>query len=216
MPCIPGVPVTCIGKVIDGIGGGVGDSVGNALGNSFAEAMRDGAGWVIETTIGWWINVPAIDLQASPAGTIRGYVLWIAAVVATAGVIWQGIALAISRRPEPALNVGRGLFTLAFWGAVGIIGPAAALRAGDAFSSWVLDEAAHGQASDRLIKLASLSSIESPGAVMILGLAMMLVGLIQACLMMFREASLIVLAGVVVLAAAGTFTHATRPWLPRI
>lgn len=216
MPCIPGVPVTCIGKVVDGIGGGVGDTVGDALGNSFAEAMRDGAAWVIQTTIGWWIEVPAIDLTSSPADTIRGYIIWLAAVVATAGIIWQGIVLAVSRRPDPALQVGRGLFTLAFWGAVGIIGPAAALRAGDAFSTWVLSEAAHGQASDRLVKLASLGSIESPGAVIILGLVMMLAGLAQACLMMFREASLIILAGLVVLAAAGSFTHATRPWLPRL
>src|SRR3954451_847711 len=173
--------------------------------------MRDGAAWVIKTTIGWWIAVPSLDLTDSPAATIRTYVLWLAVVVAAAGVMWQGLVLAASRRPEAALDVGRGLFTLAVWSSLGIIGPAAALRAGDAFSAWVLDQAAHGQAADRLIRLASLTGIDSAGAVIMFGLLMMLAGLAQAVLMMFREGALLVLAGVLVLAAAGSMTRGTRP-----
>src|SRR4051812_45059768 len=178
--------------------------------------MRDGAAWVMKTTIGWWINVPALNLTTSPAATIRSYVLWVALVVAVGEVMWQGIILALSRRTEAALDVGRGLFTLAIWSALGIVGPAAALRAGDAFSVWVLDQAGHGQAADRLIRLASLTGIQSAGAVILLGLLMMLAGLAQAVLMMFREGALVILAGVVVLAAAGSMTRGTRPWLPKV
>jgi hypothetical protein len=211
--CIPAIPATCI---IDGAAGAIGGAATGALGNGFADAMRDGATWVIETTVGWWINIPAVDLESSPASTIRGYVLWLAVAVATAGVIWQGILLTLSRKPDPVLNVGRGLFLVALWSAVGIIGPAAALRAGDAFSSWVLGEASGGHAADRLVALASLAPIESTGAVILLGLLMMLVGLVQAVLMMFREGAVVILSGVTVLAAAGSFTRATRPWLPRV
>src|SRR5215213_4041012 len=213
MACIPGLPAACLGNAANSIAGNLATGV---LGNGFADAMRDGAAWVIKTTIGWWINVPALDLTTSPAATIRSYVLWVALVVAVGEVIWQGILLAVTRRPEPALDVGRGLFTLALWSALGIIGPAAALRAGDAFSVWVLDAAAHGNAADRLIRLASLSGIDSAGAVILLGLLMMLAGLAQAVLMMFREGALVILAGVVVLAAAGSMTRGTRPWLPKV
>src|SRR4051812_42084136 len=213
MACIPGLPAACLGNPANGIAGNLATGV---LGNGFADAMRDGAAWVIKTTIGWWINVPALDLATSPAATIRSYVLWVALVVAVGEVIWQGILLTVTRRPEPALDVGRGLFTLALWSALGIIGPAAALRAGDAFSVWVLDAAAHGHAADRLIRLASLSGIDSAGAGILLGLLMMLAGLAQAVLMMFREGALVILAGVVVLAAAGSMTRATRPWLPKV
>src|SRR5215213_3516273 len=178
--------------------------------------MRDGAAWVIKTTIGWWIAVPALDLTRSPAATIRSYVLWVAVAVAVAGVMWQGMVLALTRRPEAALDVGRGLFTLALWSTVGIIGPATALRAGDAFAVWVLDQAAHGQAANRLIRLASLTGIRSSGAVILLGLLVMLAGLAQAMLMMFREGALVVLAGVVVLAASGSMSRSTRPWLPKV
>ena len=176
----------------------------------------DGAAWVIKTTVAWWIEVPAVDLGTTPVDTIRGYVLSLAVVVAVAGVIWQGILLALSRRPQPLLNVGRGLLYLALWSAIGVIGPAAALRAGDVFSDWVLGQAAGGQASNRLIQLASLSGISSAGAVVVIGLLMMLAGLVQAVLMLFREGAVVILAGVVVLAAAGSFTNATRPWLARV
>jgi hypothetical protein len=209
MACIPAIPATCVAD-------GVTDAVTGVVGNAFADAMREGAEWVIKTTVGWWINVPAVDLTRSPAETIRGYVLWLAIVVAVAGVIWQGIQMAISRKPDPLLNVGRGLFLVALWSAVGIIGPALALRAGDAFASWVLSEAAGGRAADRLVGLASLAPIESAGAVILLGLLMMIAGLIQAILMMFREGALVILSGVTVLAAAGSFSTATRPWLPRV
>jgi hypothetical protein len=211
VPCVPAIPVTCVP-----VGDAVGAAAGGVLGNAFAEAMRDGAAWVVRTTIGWWIDVPAIDLAASPATTIRGYVLWLAAAVAVGGAVWQGVVVAVSRRPEPMFMAVRGLFYLALWSAIGIVGPAAALRAGDSFSSWVLGRAAGGQASERLLRLASLSTVDSAGAVIVLGLAIMLLGLAQAVLMMLREGSVVVLSGAVVLAAAGSLTQATRPWLPRV
>src|SRR5215217_3807098 len=173
MACLHGLPPTCVGNDVGNATGGLATGV---LSSGFADAMRDGAAWMIKTTIGWWIAVPSLDLTDSPAARIRSYVLWLAMLVAAAGVMWQGIVLAVSRRPEAALDAGRRLFTLAVWSSLGIIGPAAALRAGDAFSAWVLNEAAHGQAADRLIKLASLSGIQSAGAVIVFGLLMMLAG----------------------------------------
>lgn len=209
-------PASCL---IDGAAAGVGavgDAAAAAVGNQFAEAMADGASWVLRTTIGWWVNVPAIDLQTSPAATIRGYVLWLSLAVATVGMMWQGVMLTLSRRPDPLLGIGRGLFTVALWGAIGIIGPAAALRAGDAFSSWVLNEASSGEATQRLSGLASMAGVTSPGAIILLGLLLMTSGLAQAVIMIFREGAVVVLAGVVVLAAAGSFTNATRPWLHKV
>src|SRR3954454_8380602 len=115
MSCIPIIPASC---VVDGLGGFVGDAATGALGNGFAEAMRGGAQWVIRTTVGWWVDVPAIDLTTSPAATIRGYVMWLAAIVATGGVIWQGILVALTRRSAHLLDVGRGLFVVSLWSAI--------------------------------------------------------------------------------------------------
>lgn len=214
MPCDPLVPVTCV-DLPDPIGE-AGDAVAGAVGNQFAEAMADGAGWVLRTTFGWWVDVPAVDIVSSPAGTIRSYVLWVAVAVATVGVMWQGIRLTLSRRADPLIGVGRGLFVFALFAAVGIVAPAAALRAGDSFAAWVLDEATGGQLAVRLQTVASFAGVTSSGAVIVLGLLMMLSGLAQAVVMIFREGAVVVLSGAVVLAAAGSFTQATRPWLHRV
>jgi hypothetical protein len=127
-----------------------------------------------------------------------------------------GILLAVTRQSAHLLDVGRGLFLVALWSCIGILGPASALRAGDAFSAWVLDRASGGHVADRLLKLAGLNAVNSSGAVIVLGLALMLAGLLQAVLMVFREGAIVVPAGVVVLAASGQFTRATRPWLPKV
>ena len=214
MPCDPLVPATCID--LPNPIGEAGDAVAGAVGNQFAQAMADGAGWVLRTTIGWWVDVPAVDVVTSPAGTIRTYVLWAAVAVATAGVMWQGIRLTLSRRADPLIGVAGGLFVFALFAAVGIVAPAAAMRAGDSFATWVLDESTGGQLAVRLQTVASFAGVTSSGAVIVLGLLMMLSGLAQAVVMIFREGAVVVLSGAVVLAAAGSFTQATRPWLHRV
>ncbi|MCI2238110.1 hypothetical protein MN205_06345 [Kineococcus sp. TRM81007] len=178
--------------------------------------MRDGATWVIKTTVGWWLEVPSIDLAGSPAVQLREYVWWLAIAVAAGSAIWQGVRMAATRRAEPLLDVGRGLVTLALWAGIGITGPALALQAGDAFSVYVLDKAASGRIADRLVQLASLTGVNSAGAVILLGLIAMLAGLVQAVLMIFREGAVVVLAGTLVLAAAGNATQFGRPWLMKL
>ncbi len=213
LACAPATPVTCAPDAVDVLGG---SAVLAPLGDPFAEAMRGGAAWVMESTLGWWVGVPAVDLATSPAVAIRGWVLWLSLAVATVGVMWQGIQLMLSRRPDPLLGIGRGLFTLALWAAIGIAAPAAALRAGDGFATWILDQAGGGDAARRLMALGSLAGVDSTGAVIVLGLLLIFAGIAQAVVMIFREGAVVVLAGVVVLAASGSMTAATRPWLPRV
>jgi hypothetical protein len=210
MSCSPGLdfnPLDCPGAVVDGIA--------SATGNALADAMRSGSSWVLKETTGWWLQVPAIDISASPAAAIRSLTLPLAIIIATAGIIWQGIVMVSSRKKDPLLNVGRGLMTVAVWSAVGITGITIALKASDSFAVAALDSGAQGQAAERLAQIGGLAGVTAPGAIIVLGLVMMLAGLAQALLMMLREGSLVVLAGLVVIAAAGSFSGATRPWLQK-
>ena len=189
--------------------------VAGATGNVFADEMRSGAEWVLKTTIGWWLEVPSINIASSPAGDIRALTLPLAAAVAVAGMIWQGIVMTVSRKRDPMINIARGLMSLAVWSTVGIVGVTLALSASDEMSVAVLNAGAHGHAVDRMATLGSMQGVNSAGVVMVLGFVMILAGLAQAVLMMFREASLVILTGMVVLAAAGSFTNGTRPWLQK-
>jgi hypothetical protein len=181
--------------------------------NGLADSLREGAHWVMDTAMGWWVNVPSIDLKTTPVQQIQGQVRWIAIAVAVAGMTWQGIRMAVSRKPGPIFDIGKGLITMALWSAIGIIGVQFALSAADSYSTWVLDQAAQGQAQEKLTGLAEMAQVQSSGAVIVLSLIMIVAGIAQAVLMFFREGAIIMLSGLVVLAAAGAFTGSTRPWI---
>jgi hypothetical protein len=52
--------------------------------------------------------------------------------------------------------------------------------------------------------------------VVIMSIAALFIGIIQAILLLFRQAALIILAGMLPLAAAGMLTTATRPWFKKV
>jgi hypothetical protein len=217
MSCLTDLdPLKCATNVVGSTIGNAAGSVISSTGDRLAEMMRDGARWVIENTVGWWINVPSIDLNKTPVHDIQRIVFVLAVLVAVAGVMWQGIRMTLTRKPNGFVDIGRGLVTVAAWSALGITGISMALHAADQFSAWVLDQGAQGEVAARLARLAALSGVTSPGAVLVLGFVVIVVGMFQAVLMFLREGALIVLTGLVVLAAAGNFTAATRPWLQRL
>jgi hypothetical protein len=93
--------------------------------------------------------------------------------------------------------------------------PALLLKAGDAWSTWVLQESTGGQFTQRLVSVLTLGG-STPSVVVVLGVIAIIISAVQAVLMLFRQGALIVLAGVLPLAAAGMLTPATRRWFPRL
>src|SRR5262249_56690265 len=74
-----------------------------------------------------------------------------------------------------------------------------------------------GHFTQRLTAILDLGGSKAAAAVVVVfGIAAMIVALIQAVLMLFRQITLIILAGVLPLAAAGTVAPITRPWIRRI
>ncbi len=205
-------PFDCAGAV----GGAVVDKVAGSAVESFADAMRDAAEWVIETTVGWWLYVPSIDLENSPAAKVRGAVLAISVVVAVAGVMWGGLRMAFRRKGEAAWDVGTGLLRLAAVSALAFVAPQLLLNFGDSFSVWVLESSVTGDVADRFVKLAAMGGITSAGVVIFAGIVIIFAGGIQAVLMFLREGGIVILSGLLVLAAAGGFNPATKSWFPKV
>jgi hypothetical protein len=89
------------------------------------------------------------------------------------------------------------------------------LKAGDAWSSWVLTASTGGQFAARLTTVLTMPGAAS-GVVIVLGIVAIFMAAIQAVLMLFRQAALVILAGVLPLAAAGTLASGTRAWFRRV
>ena len=210
-------------QVVHAAGNLVGDAVGGVIGGvakagveGLADALREGASWVITTSFGWWIGIPSINLETSAVASIRSNTAYLSVVVASAGLIWGGVRLAFRRKADPAWDLGTGLLRLAGVSGLGVVVPQLLFRAGDSFSTWVLDAATSGEVSERLGNLASMAGIQAPGAVIFTAMFMILAGAIQAVQMFFREGGIVILTGVVVLAAAGGFNPPTQSWFPKV
>ena len=185
--------------------------------SGLANAISTGVRWTVTNTVAWWISIPSPDLAAEPAITrIQAWLLPITAAVAVGAMIAGGLRMVIARRANPLLDVTGGMLTLAAVTTLGTIVPTLLLKAGDAWSAWVLQASTGGQFAQRLANVLVLGGTAAPAVVLIFGLAAIVLSLVQAALMLFRQAALVILAGVLPLAAAGSLAPLTRPWIRKI
>jgi hypothetical protein len=217
MPCPVLLDPACL--VAKGVGLVAGQAAGAATGgvlNGIASAIQSGVAWVVTNTIDWWIKVPSPDLAAEPAvGRLQQLMLPITVAVAILGLIIAGAKMALTRKGNPLIDVATGLVTIAATSAVGVLLPTLLLQAGDAWSTWALNASTGGEFAARLTDVLTLEGSQ-PAVVVILGSVAIIISALQAVLMLFRQAAIVVLAGVLPLAAAGTLTRATRSWFPKV
>jgi hypothetical protein len=202
----------------------VGDVVGSVAGHaandvlgSIANAIDSGVAWITANSVSWWVRLPSPDLATEPAVTrLQQWILPVAVVVAVFGVIVAGGKMALTRKANPLIDTGTGLATIAVTSAVGVLVPTLMLKAGDAWSNWVLQASTGGQFGSRLTHLLAMDGIQAPAVITILGIVAIILSALQALLMLFRQGALVVLAGMLPLAAVGTLMPATRGWFKHV
>ena len=214
MPCNPFADPACVaGNVIKSV---THSATGDVL-SGIAQAITDGVTWIVTNTATWWLRVPSPDLAGEPAvSAIQRWLLPVTAAVAVAGVIAAGLRMALTRRANPLLDVTGGLLALAAAGTLGVTAATLLLKAGDAWSAWVLQVSTGGQFAHRLALLMNLGGNAAPAVVLLFGVVAIMLSLAQAVLMLIRQAALVILAGVLPLAAAGSIAPLTRPWVRKI
>jgi hypothetical protein len=244
--CSPLNPLSCTDLIKHGIKDQAADAVSGLVQNNIAallaginDQLHVGikamatmlAGWILapSTTVCPGGDRPGTDWIAacatgtSPAAQVRAWMLPLTVLIAVAGIVWQGITMTITRKGEPFLIVLKGLWSVALWGVVGIAGTQLALRAGDAYSYWILRQAIFGDSlnpvDDMGTAIANMSAGESYTAVLVLillNIPILFVTVAQIILMIFREGAVVILAGQLQLAAAGSFTKLTSGWLGKL
>ncbi|WP_103936342.1 hypothetical protein [Thermomonospora echinospora] len=192
------------------------EDIGAGALDGIADAMRAGLRWFLENTMTWWVKLDSPDLQQEPAvGQLQQFMLPITGAVAVLAMLAAAGKMALTHKANPLLNVGGGLALIAVTGAIGVALPNQLLKFGDAWSDWVIRSAAGEDFEKRMPTLLGLEGLPA-ALVIVFGLVAMVVAAIQAILMMFRHGALLILAGVLPLAAAGTLTGVTRPWFKKV
>uniref|UniRef100_UPI001EF649C2 type IV secretory system conjugative DNA transfer family protein n=1 Tax=Frankia sp. Cj3 TaxID=2880976 RepID=UPI001EF649C2 len=207
---------TEIGGVIvkAGAGAAVDTVTDNAL-SSLEDALAKGLAWMVDTTSTWWVKAPSVRVQqpvtpgvdpvsAPPievVAAIRGWMWPIVITVALCGLTIQAARMALQHKPQPLLDIARGLLMVGLTTGIGVLVVQQALDAGDAFSDWVLST--DGQQLAPVMKHVlgvDNQHLAATGFVIVYCLIALVVSIVQAILMMFREASIPILTGMLVLA----------------
>ena len=207
---IPGMPPGTAGLIGAGAGAAGKAAAGaaaNAAIGGLAGSSQSAIAEILKESVAWWINLPSPDLAGDPVvQTLQGWLFPFTAAVAVLSIIVAGGRMALTRKAMPLAEVGSGLLMLAAVVAVGTLLPTLLLRAGDAYSTFVLNASTQGQFASRITALLTFGGAASSaalGLLVVMGILGLIAAFVQAILLVFRQGAVVILAGVLPLAAAG-------------
>jgi hypothetical protein len=204
------------------------DSIDTAFGGFFeliyeliGDLIAAAVGLVIKAVGTLWVYIPT--LHPSDGDTVsfmRSQVWYLVIAVATVSVIIAGMRMAWSHRGEPVRDLLKSLLTLVVVSGAGVAAVGLLTRAGDALAETFIDEAVDrsgmGFAENLVAMVATPLGAQALPIIVVFGFAAVVTSFIQIVLMIVRNAMLILLAGVLPLAAAATNTEMGQAWFRRI
>jgi hypothetical protein len=177
---------------------------------------------ILKTVGTIWLKVetPGIEGGGRSGPTIdfmQGRVMWLALLVATASVVIAGIKMAWTMRGDEMMPMLKSLLTFMIATVFGIVLVNILVQIGNDFSDWVVRDPGGGKTFEERIDAAMDADI--PGKlifVLTVGVGAIVTSIIQIGLMIVRNGMLVVLVGVLPLAAAATNTEMGQAWFRKL
>lgn len=224
----------------------LGDAIGKLIELMFEPILKllTEAIQVMFATIGtFWVYVPTPSIGSISTGApsndtvgwIWGHTEYIAIFVATIGVLVAAVQMAFTQRGEAVRDLLRSLMTFAVASALSIAAVQVLIDFGDRFADCIITTAltnsgagwtcggpaaangdAFGASMLATMGFAVASGPIGVGLMITIGILTLLASVIQIVLMVVRTGMLILLLGVLPIAAAATNTEMGRNWFKRI
>ncbi|MBL1080076.1 hypothetical protein JK358_37335 [Nocardia sp. 2] len=185
------------------------------------ESLLEGLGDALILSLTWWTRIPTTIASTDLFSEIRSYTFQLQIICLTGSLIACAIRLAMAHRSgaaeqatETTRTLGRAIFASAMFSTILTLGT----QGGDRFAEWVIDESTGHNArgvAEAMLHTSVLTAF-SPGLVFIVALLGLLGAVMQAVFALVREALLVVVVGVLPLAAASSGTHIGRGFHDRL
>lgn len=168
-----------------------------------------------------WIGVgtPSLTGADSAVGFIHSTTRLLVLALAIGSFMVAGIHLALSKRGEGAMNVLHALLALALVSSVSVGAGQLLVEASDEFSTWVIGLVMDGDAGQFGVKILNVTGINGGLGLTVLivgGLGALVANLVQIGMMFIRSSMLILLVGIMPVAAGAFSTKWGRAWLSKI
>ncbi|RBJ11060.1 hypothetical protein DRA43_01485 [Micromonospora provocatoris] len=215
MPCTPVIDPTCIpGQILDGTASRFLDEIAEQASQAAADMLR-------ALVTGWLaIPTPAVSQESGVVKHLQAYTNWAVAAIAVGSVLVAAIKLAIERNGREAGNLGKNLALLVVIAGAGVPAVRLLTAIGDEYANWILTASADGDLGKRLLLLAPSAGAASAtglSALAVTGISLMvfLSTMVQLLLLLARNAGLVLLAGLLPVAAAvgGSVRNRYLTWL---
>lgn len=168
-----------------------------------------------------WIGVgtPSLTGADSAVSFIHSTTRLLVLALAIGSFMVAGIHLALSKRGEGAMNVLHALLALALVSSVSVGAGQLLVEASDEFSTWVIGLVIDGDAGQFGVKILNVTGINGGLGLTVLivgGLGALVANLVQIGMMFIRSSMLILLVGIMPVAAGAFSTKWGRAWLSKI
>lgn len=218
---IPGALCSVAGAVqhpLDAAKGAVSSVAGAAAGSAFdgmVNALKEGVGKAVGLMMSFWmkIPIPSIGVPGNAVDKLHNATLYLTVITAIVSIFFVSAKVALARRSaasEEAQEAAKGLVRIVVASSVAIPAVVLASQAADEYSSWLVTQAAGGDVGGAVLKLMAFDTITGTGFTFILALIALLASIVQAFLIIIRDALLILLIGGLPLAAAASISPAGR------
>ncbi|MFE3459958.1 hypothetical protein ACFXKD_20630 [Nocardiopsis aegyptia] len=166
----------------------------------------------------------AYDGGGGPTMYLQNSLWWYTGGAAIMSVVIGGAKMAWEQRAEPGKELIKSLFTLVIVAGAGLTIINIAIQMADEFSVWIIGNS-YGTDSDNfsenvtaMLALSAVTQIASPIVpiiIIVLGIIALLASVMQVMLMVVRIGMLVILSGILPLAASFTNTEMGRSWFKK-
>ncbi|HZO66091.1 MAG TPA: hypothetical protein VFB74_13885 [Kribbellaceae bacterium] len=193
---------------------------------SVREIMKIAVGYIVGTIGTVWVRVDTIPIvenettfmPSDAISFVQGRVMYLAFMAATLSLIIAGMKMALSHRGDALKEVVKSLATLMFAVLFGVMFTTLLIWVGDGLAQTFIDDVVRTKEFDQRMEDAvngPFSDLTLP-LMLLLGGCMIVSSIIQIGLMFVRNGMLILLIGVLPLAAAATNTEMGKMWFRKL